>query len=141
MLLSVLCRSGNQTPGFDWTKLWMKIHYKEQKVFVFLQITPVCELLTQTAGSLFQVFKIKNPEPQHRGATQHSQGQEQSQGRADPAAGGCWHPAAGSPHTALLQVTFHELSPLRSQHSRDQIPEWQPKRRWEQLVSATHQHL
>lgn len=63
MLLSVLCRSGNQTPGFDWTKLWMKIHYKEQKVFVFLQITPVCELLTQTAGSLFQVFKIKSPSP------------------------------------------------------------------------------
>jgi len=43
-LLSVLCRSGNQTPGFDWTKLWMKIHYKggekRKGVYVFLQNSP-----------------------------------------------------------------------------------------------------
>lgn len=51
MLLSVLCHSGNQTPGFDWTKLWMKIHCKREKKKVFLHFRlkqPCCNLLAET---------------------------------------------------------------------------------------------
>lgn len=111
------------------------------KSFCFPPNHPCLRAADTDCGLTVPSLQNKEPEPQHGGTTPRSQGQEQSQGSADPAAGGCWHPAAGLPHAALLQVTFHELSPLRCQHSRDQIPEWQPKRRWEQLVSATHQHL
>lgn len=124
MLLSVLCRSGNQTPGFDWTKSWMKIHCKEQKKGRFPPSSPAVKAADTNCRLSISNLQGKEPRGPQRG---HTEQPNQPSTEANPGRS-C---NELQPHLTLLCSECHKLSPLRSQHSRDHPA----KRKWDRQHS------